>query len=263
MIKKYSVWLLVCLFCLALTGQVHATSSKGIALTLKVSGDVKIRKAGSSETLPLKFGTPLDNGDWIRTGDKAFATVIFTDDKSLLKLRAGTTITIEGKRDAESNIAKRVTVEVGQLFAKVKKQRGTLEIATPTSVASVKGTEFWVIVLDDGTTFVVTIEGLIEMVNRLSGRIVEIRAGEVGEADQEGNIDVNEADPENIPEDPDPDLGGPPGGGEGDDDQGDQGGQPGGGQGGGGQLRTIEIEVQDEDGVTKRIIIEYTEPDGD
>jgi len=229
---KISIGLIICLVLSTLLTPfaVSATETKGVALALKVTGDVKLKKAGTDKTMPLKFGTVLDDGDWIRTGDDGFVILIFTDDKSQLKLTARTEVTIEGKRDANSNISKRITLEVGQLLAKVDQQKGTLQIATPTSVASVKGTEFWVIVFDDGTTQVVTLQGLVELLNVQSGRIVDVRPGERGESHADGSVGNGPAPKDQIPPDPDPGYAPP---------------------------HSIEVEVQDPDGHTRRITIEY------
>ena len=256
---------LLCLLLIALLAMnANAAGSKAIALTLKVQGDVQLRKADSKQIIPLKFGTPLDNGDWIRTLGEAYAVLIFTDDKSQIKLRENTEVTIEGKRDENSNIAKRITMEVGDLYAKIGKQRGSMQVATHTSVASVKGTEFWVIVLEDGTSFVVNLEGLIEMVSRISGQIVEIRPGEQGECDPQGNAGVRPTPPGAIPPDPEDDSkeggdeggapgGGAPGGGGQDDEDGGQGGFiPDGSQPG-----QIDIEIEDVNGRSRTITVYY------
>lgn len=209
-----------------------ASESKSIAIALKSTGDIKYKKAGTDRVLPLKFGTTLDDGDWVKSGDDGFAVLMFTDDKSQIKIAAKTEVIIEGKRDANSNITKRVQMEVGQLLAKVEEQRGTLQIATPTSVASVKGTEFWVVVFDDGTTQVITIEGLVELLNTQSGRIVDVRPGQRGESDANGNVNQDIPPRDEIPNDPAPDDGEP---------------------------HSIEIEILDDDGQTRRVIIEYEE----
>lgn len=263
--------ILICLLLVTLlVVNANAAGSKAIALTLKVQGDVQLRKAETEEIIPLKFGTPLDDGDWIKTLGEAYAVLIFTDDKSQIKLRENTEVVIEGKRDENSNIAKRISLEVGDLYAKIEKQRGSMQVATPTSVASVKGTEFWVIVLEDGTSFVVNLEGLIEMVNRLSGQIVEIKPGEQGECDLEGNIGVQPTPPGNVPDQPDAGGGGnaPGGGGQGGGAPG--GGAPGGGQEGGGQggfvpigdqPGQIDIEIEDISGRSRTITV-YYQPQG-
>ncbi len=211
-------------------GQTYAKSAQSIALTLKAQGDVQFQEAEIDSITMLKIGAKLDNGDWVHTLDSAFAVLIFTDDKSLLKLREKTEITIEGKRDENSSIAKRISMEIGELYTKVEQQRGTLQIATPTSVASVKGTRFWVVVMEDGTTKVVTLEGLVELMNRLSGEIIEIRPGEQGISDADGNLERTPTPPGETPEDPDP-----------------------------GTLKSgnIQIELENEEGRRKNINLEY------
>ena len=232
MIKRVVFLVLALSLLLNAADMAIASTSKSIALTLKVKGDVKIRKVNTDKAVALKFGTTLDDGDWIRTGKDGEVTIIFADDKSQISLKANTEVIISGKRDQQSNIAKRITMEIGEVFAKVEKQRGTLEIATPTSVASVKGTQFWTIVLEDGTTIVYTIEGLIELLNRVSGTVVEVGPGQQGMSNPEGGNEVGQADPDKIPELP-----------------GEEGEQP----------RTMEIYLQDPDGRTRTVILQYLE----
>jgi hypothetical protein len=232
--KKILALTLAALLLTITTGNLWAAdASKSIALTLKVTGKVEIRKSGQTAKTTLKFGTPLDDGDWLRTSTDGIVTLIFADDKSQLTLQPNTEVTINGRRDAQSNIAKRVSMEVGQLYAKVAKQRGTLEIATPTSVASVKGTEFWVVVFPDGTTEVITLEGLVALMNRISGEAADVGAGQTGHSGTGGAISVNGTLPEDIPE-----------------NQGEQGQA---------EPKTIEIQVTDPEGNPHTIIIQYLE----
>jgi len=224
-------WFLALLIAALPAGQLAASTSKAIALTLKVEGSVTLIKAKTTKKMPLRFGTPLDDGDKSLTGEDGAVVLVFADDKSQITLRPNTQATIEGKRDQQSNITKRVSMEVGRLFAKVEKQRGSLEIATPTSVASVKGTECWVVVLEDGTTEVYTIEGIVELLNKFSGRTVVILPGQVGTSTPDGGNDVGDADPGDVPGDGDT----------------------------GGEEHSIEIEVEDPDGSTRIIRIQYQE----
>ncbi len=232
MTKRIIIILLILSFALISTGDALASSSKAIALTLKVTGDVKVQKTGADKAVPLNFGTPLDDGDKIRTGEDGFVSLIFADDKSQIKLRPNTEVVINGKRDAQSNITKRITMEIGEVFARVEKQRGTLEVATPTSVASVKGTEFWVVVDENGTTTVYTIQGLIELLNRVSGTVVEVAPGQQGTSDPQGGNEVGEGTPGDDLQEPE-----------------DEGEMP----------RTMEIYLKDPDGRTRTVIIQYLE----
>jgi hypothetical protein len=231
--KKLTFILLAALLITLPVSQLMAASDKSIALVMKVTGDVQIKKAGTSKTGQLTFGTTLDNGDWIRTGTDGKVKLIFTDDKSLINLNPNTEVTINGTRDDQANIAKRVNMEVGEIFAKVAKQRGTLEIATPTSVASVKGTDFWVVVDEDGTTYVVTLDGLVELLNRLTGQTVQVSQGQTGESGVDGGVEVTITHEDGVPEG-------------GDDEE---------------PPKVIQLNLQGPAGQTKTIKIEYRDQD--
>jgi hypothetical protein len=214
-----------------------AEGSKAIALAYKVQGKPEFTRG--EKTTALKFGTVLDDGDLVKTGKEGFVTLLFTDDKSLLKLTEFSEVKIEGTRKQDGSISKRVSMEIGELFAKVEKQRGVLEVATPTSVASVKGTEFWVVVDENGNTHVTTLEGLVELMNRLNGQVIEVREAQKGEVDEQGNMQVNDVPKDELKGDPDP------------------GGEPQGEGGGDQKTETIEIQYEDEEGNTRTMRIEY------
>ncbi|MDP8228954.1 MAG: FecR family protein [Candidatus Electryoneaceae bacterium] len=230
--RKQYILAIIVLFVLSLSDQaISATGSRAIALALKVTGSVKITRDGN--TTNLKFGTTLNHGDAIKTGRNGYVKIMFTDDKSIIKLKANTSIVIEGQRDTEGTVAKRVSVEIGALFARVDQQRGTLQIATPTSVASVKGTEFWVIVDENGNTYVVTLRGLVELMNRLTGEGIEVSEAQRGTIDADGNMHLEDVPPEDIPEEPNRDDNDAP-------------------------LDSIEIEIEDGNGNTRTIQVQFT-----
>ena len=58
-----------------------------IAVATKIKGSVEVMPAGKRDFIKLKPGTILSDGDKIRTGSKGFAAIIFIDDKSTLKLK--------------------------------------------------------------------------------------------------------------------------------------------------------------------------------
>ena len=233
--KKIVLFTLIALITLSYIGDNIAASgvAKAIAIALKVKGKVDLTRDGKKSK--LKFGTPLNHGDVVQTGKDGFVSIMFTDDKSLIKLTGFTEVIIQGTRQNDGSVAKRISMEIGELFAKVEKQKGTLEVATPTSVASVKGTQFWIVVLADGTTQALTIEGVIELMNRMNGQIVEIRQAQEGEVDDQGNMRVEDVPEDELRRDPDPEP---------EDEE---------------PLRTIEIDLQDENGNTRTIEIQYRE----
>lgn len=213
---------------LLVASSAFAEGSKGIALILTAKGEAQMKK-GSTEWKEAAFGSVLDDGDKLRTGTDGFISIIFTDDKTQLKIRPNTTITVSGERDEDFSISKRVNLELGELFADVTKQKGTLEIATPTSVASVKGTEFWVIVNEDGSSQVLTLQGLVQMLSTITGQTIDVGAGTGGSADATGGLENISLENIDVPTFTEEQF----------------------------NLKTIEIHFLDDEGNEKQLIIQY------
>jgi hypothetical protein len=172
-----------------------------IAVATKVKGEVELMKVGKNKFNDLRPGTILDDGDKIRTGGNGFAAVIFIDDKSTLKLIEDSEVVITGQRTAAS-ISKKINMDGGTIRATVKKQNTDFVIQTPTSVASVKGTDFWL--LSDPTTGdqVIGLEGIIGLVNSETGQEVAVTVGMTGSSTPDGQVLSLETDPSSIPSDP-------------------------------------------------------------
>jgi len=169
-----------------------------IAIAIKVKGNVSILNQGSKNKSSLKPGTPLLNEDKILTGRGGFAALMYLDDKTVVKLLENSDLTIEGKR-SNSRIKKSLDINYGKIAADVAKQRGNdFRIATPTSVASVKGTEL--AVASDpktGDSFTL-IEGLIEVTNSITGESKEVEEGETAVSTPEGSLEVRETTTEDM-----------------------------------------------------------------
>jgi hypothetical protein len=156
-----------------------------VAVVLKVQGTIQLYRSGKVSDQSVKRGFRLQDGDKLVTGPKAFAAVRFTDDASLLRIRANSTCTIKNKRE-NNELIKNVYVEVGTIFARVTKQRTKFEISTPTSVASVKGTEWIVEQILDGMTLWYGKVGLVDISNDAGAAL--LRPGETVEV-----LDANTA----------------------------------------------------------------------
>ncbi len=199
-------------------------ANESIALVIKATGDAQRMLDTGAED--LKSGMRLNDGDRLRTGEDGRAVVIFTDDKSQLKLVPGTELVLYGKRQGRQ-VEKEVEMDVGTLWTKVSRGHGGLRIATPTSVASVKGTAWWTKVLEGGLTQVITEEGIVNLLSRESGKNQDVHLGQTGTSNSE-DVSVrstNEEDQEGLER---------------------------------GQLRRISIPVM-EDGEARTLIIEYYE----
>ncbi len=204
-------------------------SADKIAVTMKVSGTVDIEQSGSSGLSALKPGTILSDGDRIMTGKNGFAALIYIDDKSMVKIMGNTEVIIKGSLSAGS-IAKQVNIDHGTLRAQINKQRkGDFVIQSSTSVASVKGTDFWMISDPVTGDILIGLEGLVNLTNLISGESSDVGAGTTGTSTPDGSVETSETNPDNIPLDP------------------DEGGTP---------SNQIEIELEGPDGEIKTLLID-------
>ena len=172
-----------------------------IAVTTKVKGLVEIMPIGKENFANLKPGTILSDGDKIRTGSSGFTAIIFIDDKSTLKLKENSEAVITGQRSAQS-IAKKINMDVGTVRATVNKQNSNFVIQTPTSVASVKGTDFWMITDPVDGDVVIGLDGVVTLTNNETGAEVDVTEGTSGSSTPDGDLDVEETEESSIPEDP-------------------------------------------------------------
>ena len=179
-----------------------------IAVATKVKGPVEIMPIGKKGFSDLEPGTILSDGDKIRTGPSGFTAIIFIDDKSTLKVKDNSEVVITGKRTAAS-ISKKINMDEGTLRATVKKQNTDFVIQTPTSVASVKGTDFWLVSDPETGDQIIGIEGIVGLVNNETGQEIDVSEGMSGLSTPDGNIGLTETDPSSIPDDPSDEIEGP------------------------------------------------------
>ena len=179
-----------------------------IAVATKIKGMVEIMPVGKKDFANLNPGTILSDGDKIRTGSKGFAAIIFIDDKSTLKLKENSEAVITGQRSAAS-ISKKINMDVGTVRATITKQNTDFVIQTPTSVASVKGTDFWLVTDPENGDQIIGIEGIVGLTNIETGQEVDVSKGMSGISTPDGNLGLEETDQSSIPDDPSEDIEGP------------------------------------------------------
>ena len=172
-----------------------------IAIVTKVIGSVNYTR-GNDASKSLKKGHIFESGDVLRTEKGGFAALIFIDDKSQLKIKEESEVTITGKKIA-STISKNIRMDNGTVRAQVNKQRkGEFVIQSTTSVASVKGTDFWFIANSEDGDVLIGIEGIVDLFNAVSGLSVDVTAGNTGTSDDSGNLDVDPTNQNTVPDDP-------------------------------------------------------------
>lgn len=172
-------------------------ASDYVAVVIKSRGRVTLMSKGKSRSIKVQKGQLLRDGDRLETGTASFCAIKFLDDKSLLRIKENSTCVIEGKKEGEK-IDKNILVEVGSFFASIFKQRGKFLVTTPTSVASVKGTQFWTIQKRNGPTIYIGIEGSIDISNK-AGRVL-LRAGQTGIVSSQNQLpQIRLTNPSEIP----------------------------------------------------------------
>ena len=166
--------------------------SSKVAIAIKTKGDVSIIYKGLNSAQVLKPGSPLSHQDKIKTGKNGYIALMYLDDKTVVKMLGNSDLTIMGDRSG-NKINKSLDIKYGRIAANVKPQKGKeFRVSTPTSVASVKGTEF-AIQSDPSTGDSFTlIEGLIEVTNSITGESTEVEEGETAISTPDGSLDVAE-----------------------------------------------------------------------
>lgn len=159
-----------------------------IALVSKVIMDVT-RKNDREEWRIAKRGETLASGERIRTGEKSFAVIKFTDN-SMLRVREKTEVVVTGVKNG-TTFSKSTGIERGVIGFSIKKQRPGEEFrfSSPTSVASIRGTsgQFGA---QDSVDLLVVLEGLVRLENKISNRFIDVEGGFTGISGKTGELQL-------------------------------------------------------------------------
>ena len=178
------------------------TIAESIARVMKAQGEVTIKRLGGIDFSEAAApGAAINNGDALKVGELGFAVVVFIDDRSVIKVKEKTEFEF-----IDSETSRTLKIENGTLINNIASEGRTraFRIETPTSVASVKGTEFTAIVNSIfGVDQFLGTSGLIEVLNLISQQIVTIGAGQKAISNIAGALIQAPALPNEYPSDPD------------------------------------------------------------
>ncbi len=182
----------LCLTCglAILHAMLISSDVKPIAMIMKIIQEDVQRKTPTSDWQKAKRGDPLESKDMVKTGTSAFAVVKFNDN-TLLKIRPNSEITIFGEI-AENNFSKSIHVDQGSTdFDVVKqKEKEKFEFTTPTSVASIRGTNGRFETDKDSSDYLFINSGLALLLNILTNQSQSVGNGQVGISHRNGVIEV-------------------------------------------------------------------------
>ena len=126
-------------------------------------GNVSVMKAGTASWIEAEVGMSLGVGDSIKTGDDSSAEITFFDG-STIELQAGTEIEIASLDISADTGSTTITLEqtIGNTISRVTKlldPASRYEVETPTGVVAVRGSVMQIYVIEDGTTWIINLEG--------------------------------------------------------------------------------------------------------
>lgn len=145
----------------------------------------KVEKKDVSNWVIAKKGEVIYSGDLVRTDDQSFALIKF-NDASTLRVGPKAEVEVYGEKIPAS-----AHVNSGVVSFDIKKrEKDHFEFTTPTSVASIRGTEGVLRVGIGGEDFLSIIKGLVVFTNNLSKKSVEVSDGQTAESKRDGSIFV-------------------------------------------------------------------------
>ena len=148
------------------SGRILLEIEQGIVTVLKADG-TKIRG---------KHNMELEIGDTIQTGSATKARVIL-GTSAIVKIKPATTFSIPHNSDNKKGKIGFLKLVKGFLWARAKKDRDSLKIATPNAICGVRGTEFEVSYTGNVTMVKVT-EGTVWLSGTRDSEEIIINAGQ-------------------------------------------------------------------------------------
>lgn len=162
-----------------------------VAMVTGVSGEVEVLRIGTDSWRAARVGDTLFVGDELRTGDEAWVELNF-DNEAFARVEAGSHVAVEGPivlTDVEQqpdDVPSTLRMWVGRLWVHVvhRIERWVrFSVETPHAVAGVRGTVFYIEVLEsDPGTIVGVREGSVAVAMEQSevmveaGRVVKVRS---------------------------------------------------------------------------------------
>ena len=186
-----------CVLIVAAATAAMAGDSSAVALVTKTI-QVVSKKTPATDWMKAAKGDPLASGDQVQTGVKSLAVVKFIDN-SIVRVREQSELTITGESSSPRSLSKEIRMSQGALGFDVKKQKQNeqFRFTSPTSVASIRGTKGKRSCGPDGDTLL-TVEGLVNLMNSVSNKDLDIPAGYIGFCYPDGSISSRKATEEEL-----------------------------------------------------------------
>lgn len=166
------------------------TSGSSLALVLKKKGDVNYSPFSAKDSISqLVISKSLFNQDLIQTGKDGFTKVVYLDDGSAIKVHRNSEVYIQGSVK-NRKISKQINLAFGKMKLDVNPQRNeSFIISTPNSVATVKGTRFWLESTPEFDLFL-GLEGQVEITNSETGSSIVLDENFTVSSSNDGGLTI-------------------------------------------------------------------------
>lgn len=187
--KKHIILIILVTFTIGLL------QADAIAVLMASKGMISLSRAAAE--MQFKKGELLMNNDVLKTGSESFAAYKYVDASSTVKMFSNSVATITATKDGKS-LSKTVSVSKGSILTNVKKNSGLFRVSTPTTVASVKGTEFLTKVEEGGATMFIVNDGEVEVRILASDEVANVGKGKTAIINVQGDLHLRDSSPEDL-----------------------------------------------------------------
>ena len=173
-IKIMSIIFIIVIICIVGLFWFIQTPNTVKAQLIIESGDIQIKHEGGS-WISAQNGMDLYQSDSIRTGDNASASIVFFKS-SIIRLDNNTEVNLQEIIQNADGANVKINQNAGRTWNSISKISGidNFEVQTPTTIASVRGTAFVVIVDTNGTTYYGVEHGVLNVSSISDGIIQDV-----------------------------------------------------------------------------------------
>lgn len=157
-----------------------------LAIVRRFRPMVQVRDSENVEWVEATVAYQLFDKDTLRTESEGYA-VLQLIDNSLARVRPNSVLVIRGEPNSRNGLNSRIQVESGEVNLRVEGRVSQYEVATPSAVAAVKGTEFTTRILLDGSSEFICYSGIVEVRANTSGRAQNLTRRRRAVVDPNGN----------------------------------------------------------------------------
>jgi tetratricopeptide (TPR) repeat protein len=148
-------------------------NTAGESIILSMQGTVEVAKSGSDTWSSAQESQALKSGDRVRTSKNSRATIRLSN-LSILRVHELTTLEIQPPQEADGPPT--LNLKVGSTYFFNRDKPNATQFRTPAASGAIRGTEFNMMVAEDGRMLLTLIDGEVNLQNEIGA--LELHTGE-------------------------------------------------------------------------------------